>query len=46
MSELVVDKPQAHGRILSRRYASAVPRVFATLFVAIAYYVGRKSVLP
>ena len=42
MSELVVDKPQVHGRFLSRRYAPALRRVFAALFVAIAYYVGAQ----
>lgn len=42
MSELVVDKAQAHGDILTRRYASASRRASVALLVAIAYYVGAQ----
>jgi len=42
MSELVVDKGQPHGHILTRRYASVSRRASAALLVAIAYYVGAQ----
>ncbi len=42
MSELVVDKAQARGHILARRYETALRRVCAALIVAVAYYIGAQ----